>query len=119
MDLNEYQMVAPGYYIKYNPMTGVKTEIWRKARTDGGFDMKVRHSQRVDQIIDANLEQQSNFNGYHKSGLRHVARLPITEWNKIREATGWKPGQGYDEVALRRYLNDRDNYKLKTIPKAV
>ena len=114
MDLTDYTMVNPGHFTRYNPMNGVKTDIYFH---DG--KMTVRHSQRVDAILDANHEQASNFRGYDTTGLRHVARLPITEWNKLKQATGWKEGQGHDEVALRRYLNDRDNYRLKTIPKAV
>ena len=99
-------------YVKFHPGTGIKTRII--------FDHQngkviVRKTQVVQNIIEANLAEQSEFNGFKGDRPYRVARIPWLERNKLMERCGYENGE-YDETKYNAILDDRDNYKLKTIP---
>jgi hypothetical protein len=99
-------------YVRFNPATGIKTYIV--------FDHKngkviVRKTQVVQNLVDLNLAEQAEFNGFKGDRPYRVARIPWVERNKMMEACGYQDGE-YDEAKYNAILDDRDNYKLKTIP---
>lgn len=99
-------------YVKENAQTGIKTYII--------FDHKngkvtIRKTQRVDRLIDANLAEQADFTGFKGDRPYRVARVPWIERQKMMEACGLQNGE-YDEAKYNAMLDDRDNYKMKTIP---
>ena len=106
-----FKQVSPNVYVKWNELLGIRTTI----HFDGP-KIHVKHEQRVDVILDANAEQANSFTGYKGKEMVQATRIPVIEHRKIMQRCGFKPGQGYDEKKFKQIVNDRDNYKFKTVP---
>lgn len=115
---SEYRKIAPNVYRKWNPLTQIRTTItyfWEA----GVKKMHVRHDQPkqfIQTVLDSNVDMQNSFKGYKHDIITQTTRLPIAVHAQIMDQCGFKAGQGYDEKKFKQILNDRDNYKLKTVP---
>lgn len=110
LDLS-FKRVSDNLYVKWNEVLGIKTTI----HFDGPA-IHVKHEQRVDLLLDANTSQANDFTGYKGKEMVQATRIPMVEHRKIMDRCGFKPGQGYDEKKFKQIVNDRDNYRFKTIP---
>lgn len=99
-------------YVRENPQTGIRTYI---VFDHANGKVIIRKTQRVDRIVEANLAEQAEFTGFKGDRPYRVARVPWLERQRMMEACGLENGE-YDETKYNRLLDDRDNYKLKTIP---
>ena len=110
--------VAPSTYQKWNATLGIRTTVFF-FKEDGKQMVTVRHEQPkalIADIIDLNVKQQNSHDGKYGSKLiTQTSRLPLTVHRQIMQQCGYQPGYGYDEKKFRQILNDRDNYKLKTV----
>ncbi len=117
MDLGRsgFRHIGAGLYVKYEPATGIRTTIRFERKGDGPGLMRVRHDQRVDNIIELNKIQQNEFRGYRHDLMTQVTRIPLLEHRKIMEKCGYQPGHGYDQKRFARILNDPDYRFFKTV----
>lgn len=106
-----FRQIGPGTYVKWNPVLGIRTTV----RFESGV-CHVKHEQRVDDVLDLNVAQQNNFEGFRGKDLVQAARIPLVEHRKIMARCGFAPGAGYDVKKFKQILNDRDFCKFKTIP---
>ena len=112
-----YEKVGNGHFVKWNPLLGIKsTLLIEPSGIAGKVNVTTRREQYVGDILDLNVKQQNDFSGYKGKELFQGSRIPIVQHQRIMEKCGFKPGQGYDEKKFRQILNDRDFYKLKTVP---
>lgn len=117
----EYKKVGPGRWVKWNPILMLWSIL--EAERDSNGKLVRWHSKHVqpkevtDAIIDFNVAQQNAWKGNFGSDvITQTSRLPIPIHRQIMEQCGYQPGHGYDEVKFKKILNDRDYYKLKTVP---
>lgn len=113
----QFQVVGPGHYVKYNPLTGVRTTVIFEGKGDVR-NMTVRHEQAIsvqNSILDLNVARQNDFNGYG-DGLYQASSIPLVAFEQVKKKCGFQPGYGMDPVAFKKLLNDRDYYKFKTVP---
>jgi hypothetical protein len=110
-----FRVVGPGHYVKYNPLTGIRTTVILEGTGDTRT-MHVRHDQRVDDILDLNVARQNDHKGFKGVDMFQATSIPMVEHSKIMAKCGYKPGQGYDVKKFKQILNDRDFYKFKTVP---
>lgn len=114
-----YKQIGPGVYQKWNPVQQIRSTIWFHGEGDNR-KMTVRHEQPKKLIADVlalNVERQNNFKGNFKGvEMYQGTSLPISVDRQIKAQCGFKPGQGYDEKKFKQIMNDRDNYRLKTVP---
>jgi hypothetical protein len=112
-----FRQIGPDTYQKWNGALGVRTTIRfdRAAR-----QIHVRHDQPawlVDAVLDRNVALQNAAKASFKNDLvTQTTSMPIAVHRQVMAQCGFQPGHGYDEKKFRRIMNDRDNYKLKTIP---
>jgi len=81
--------------------------------------MTVRHEQPkqlIQGVLDMNIARQNDFTGFKGKEMYQATSLPIAIHEQIKKKCGFQPGHGYDEKKFRQIINDRDNYKLKTVP---
>ena len=115
-DYRFHAVTAEGrVYLKENPYLGIRT--YMIFQPDGVI--KIRKTQRVDKIIDRNLAAQSDFAGFKKP-LTMIASVPIVVDQEFKKRAGFNNKTGeYDVGKYNSLLDDRDNYKLKTVPKKI
>lgn len=112
-----FKQVAPGTYVKWNPVLGIRTTMWiTPSSTPGKVDVHTKHEQRVDEILDMNVKLANDFSGYKGKELVQATRIPITEHRKIMKQCGFQAGQGYDQKRFARILNDPEFSKFKVVP---
>lgn len=118
----EYTKVASGKWVKWNPILRVRSTIeaikWdSKGRAT---EFKVTRDQPkadIQAIVDFNVNMQNSWKGSYGGDLiTQTTRLPTVIHQQIMEQCGFKAHQGYDEKKFKQIINDRDNYKLKTVP---
>lgn len=107
---------GPGTFQRYNHYLGILSTYLIEHLEGGKMRVHVRQDQRMDDILDANVRQQNDFKGYHGDDMYQATRIPIVVHEQIKKKCGFKPGIGYDPVEFKKLLNDRDYYKLKTVP---
>lgn len=113
----QFQVVSPGHYVKFNPLTGVRTTVLLEGSGDTR-KMTVRHDQALSvqkAILDLNVARQNDFAGYGE-GVYQASSIPLVAFEQVKKKCGFQPGYGMDPVAFKRLLNDRDYYKFKTVP---
>lgn len=108
-----FRKAGDGVFQRYNAVLGILS-TYHFDHASG--KVSVRQEQRIDDILDFNVMQQNEHRGFKGDGLHQATRIPTVEYWKIMKQCGFTPGQGYDERKFRQILNDRDNYKLKTVP---
>lgn len=106
-----FKQIGPGKYQKWNAAMGIKTTLTFK---DG--KIHVRHEQRVDDVLDANVARQNEFTNFRGMDGYVGARIPLIEHRKIMAQCGYQPGKGYDEKRFKRIVNDIDHQKFRLIP---
>ncbi|MDX2143020.1 MAG: hypothetical protein SFV19_06675 [Rhodospirillaceae bacterium] len=101
-------------YVKDDPRTQIRTYLIFEA--DG--TVRVRKTQRVDRVLDANAVQAGTFSGYRGKDWVCTSRVPLVEWTKLLTACGAAPGRApeYDRERMRKILNDADYRAFKTVP---
>ena len=114
----EYLQLGPGLYQKWNPILRIRStvRVWHEG---GKKYVTVKHEQPkadIKAILDRNVAIQNDFGGYKNKQMYQGTSLPITVHKQVMKACGFKPGQGYDEKKFKQIINDRDYYKLKTVP---
>lgn len=117
----EYKKVGPGLYRKWNPTLGVYSTIQVNYDSNGrrtGFTHSIAQPDYIlQQILDRNVAMQNSWKGkFGGDVVTQTTSLPIAVHQQIMAQCGFQAGHGYDEKKFRSILNDRDNYKLKTIP---
>lgn len=99
--------------LDFDPLTGISQFIDTDEMT--GIST-IRTSQDVEGIIESNKIHQRQFtSGKDKwgDGYDHrtkVASIPLSIWTKLKAEIG------NDPVALRRWLNEPDNFAFRTRP---
>lgn len=105
-------------YVKWNPKTLTRTTVTYLGRGDQKV-MHIKHDQPkwvADAIIEDNVARQNSFDGYGNTDAYNAFRAPQFVWQQFMKASGFKPGQGYDEKKLKSLINDSDYSKLKLVP---
>lgn len=116
----EYKKVGAGKWQKWNPVLNVLSTI--EAEYENGRIVRYRVSRQqpkwfIDAVLDRNVAMQNSFKGTYGDDLvTQTTSMPIVVQQQVMEQCGFKAGQGYDEKKFRQIMNDRDYYKLKTIP---
>lgn len=110
LDLTFHQ-IGPGTYQKWNELLGIRTTIKFQ---DG--KIHVKHEQRIDDVLDLNVAQQNNFYSFKGVDSFQGTRIPLVEHRKIMKQCGYQQGKGYDQKKFKQIVNDRDNYKFRTVP---
>lgn len=92
--------------IHHSPVTGVKTYVM-----DLGTHYAVRKDTPVDGILDSAAADRSNNGGKRWGDGRVIGTIP--------DAIAWSSGymnakKNGDEAWIKRFWNNRDNYKLRT-----
>ena len=117
----EYTKVAAGKWVKWNPILRIRSTIqaveWdSKGRATKFTVYREQPKEDIQAIVDLNVAMQNADKGNHVHDLiTQTSRMPITVHQQIMQQCGWQPKHGYDEKKFRQILNDRDNYKLKTV----
>ncbi len=102
-------------YLKENQYLGIRT--YMIFRPDGLIT--IRKTQRIDRLIDRNVAAQNDFQGF-KRDMALVASVPIIVDQQFKKRAGYDHRTGnFDRDVYNRQLDDRDNYKLKTVPKRI
>lgn len=116
----EYKKVGAGRWLKWNPILFMYSELIANYENGRVKSYTVRRWQPdwvLKATLDRNVAMQNDWKGRYGGDLiTQTSSLPIAVHAQIMEQCGFKPGQGYDEKKFRQILNDRDNYKLKTVP---
>jgi hypothetical protein len=112
-----FRQIAPGVYQKWNALMGIRTTV---TFSPDGKTMHVRHDQPkklIRDVLNRNVALQNSGKSAHANDLiTPVTSMPITVHKQVMQKCGFKPGQGYDVKKFRQIVNDRDYYKLKTVP---
>lgn len=104
-------------FLDFDPLTGIKQFIDTDEMT--GIST-IRTEQDVSDIVELNKVHQRQFtSGKDKwgDGYDHktkVASIPLSIWMELR-----KKGITADPVAMKRWLNDPDNFAFRTRPGTV
>jgi len=103
-------------YMKENPLLKIRTYLIFK--NDG--TITVRKTQRIDATIDANVQDQNSFYSFGNQPMVRVANVPLIVDRQFKEKAGLNHRTGeFDRKKYNSLLDDRDNYKLKTVPKKI
>lgn len=117
-DFGGFTYIGPGTYQKWDSVLGIRTTV----KFEGEGDQKlvhVRHEQPkqvIQDILDLNVARQNAFSGYGGDMMHQTSSIPLTVHSQIMKQCGNIPGVGYDQKKFSQILNDRDYYKLKTVP---
>lgn len=113
----DFVQVAPNVYRKWNAILGLRTTV---TFDNVNGKIHVRHDQPkklITAVLDRNVSMQNDWKGKFGADLiTQTTSMPIAVHSQIMKQCGHKPGQGYDEKKFKQIINDRDNYKLKTVP---
>lgn len=116
----EYKKVGPGHYMKWNPVLGVRSQIWvTPSAIPGKVDVHTRHDQPkqlVEDILDRNVAMQNDFSGYRGKDIVQGTAIPLVQHKQIMKQCGFQAGHGYDEKRFKQIVNDIDYRKFKTVP---
>lgn len=118
MTESPFQKIAHNTYRRWDPVLQKRVTV----TFEGTGERKLMHvkieqpKQLIQDILDMNVEQQNSFAGYGNAEGFQAFRMSPQVYQQIMEKCGHQPGKGYDEKKFKSILNDRDYYKLKTIP---
>lgn len=114
-----FKQIGPGKYQKYNHALGILTTVvMEPCGIAGKVTLRVKHEQRVDDIIELNKQQQNNFQGFRKDLMTQTSRVPTVHWQEFMKRCGQDKTTGeYDRKALTKILNDSDYKYFKTVDK--
>jgi hypothetical protein len=111
-----YQVLGPGRYRKYDPLTRITTDIYVEG-TGPTRNMHVRHTQDAEAILELNVARQNDFSGYKGKEMFQATSIPLIEHRKIMALCGKDKKTGeYDEKRFKRIVNDSDYSKFKVVP---
>lgn len=117
-ELGGFRYLGNSTYQKWDNVMGIRTTV----RFEGTGDKKIMHvrheqpKQIVQDILDLNVARQNGFSSFKSAEMHMTSSIPLTVHSQIMEKCGNVPGIGYDEKKFKQILNDRDYYKLKTVP---
>ena len=118
--MSKYELVdrdsQSATYYRKNAETGVMTWMKFVRNINGTFDITVKKTQDVEEILELNVIKQNDFTGYGNKMMVQTTAVPLVMHGKLMERCGYQPGHGYDEKQYKKILNDADYRKLKTIP---
>lgn len=118
----EYTKVGPGKWVKWNPILRIRSTLEAIKWDSNGkaTEFRVLREQPkadIQAVIDFNVAMQNsakrNFAG---DLITQTTCIPTTVHQSLMEQCGYQPKHGYDEKRFRQLMNDRDYYKLKTVP---
>lgn len=116
----EYKKVGPGKWVKWNPVLMIRSTLEAVYNSSGKITAwNVRREQPravIDAVLERNVALQNDGKRRYDADLIHQqTSIPIAVHAQIMEQCGFQPGHGYDEKKFKQIINDRDNYKLKTV----
>ena len=87
-------------------------------KVEDSGEIKIRVTQLMtDEMIAMNQHRQNSWNGWAGKEGAIVASVPEVEWNKMKMASGWKPGtkNKVDMAYLKKkFLNSGDYSIFRT-----
>ena len=94
-----------------DPVTRIKRKIHFRPHEE---TFVVSHEQDDKEILEGN---KASYNSFRKASDPHAemgdlyARIPLVVWGRLMES-----GIAFDDKALRKWLNDRDNLVFRRRP---
>lgn len=110
-----FRKIAANTYHRYNGLTQIHTIVEIEHIGNGKANLKVKHVQEVEQMLENNVRLQNDFQGYKGRDLVQATAIPLIEHRKIMKQCGFEKGQ-YDRKRFKQIINSSDYSKFRTVP---